>query len=102
MKCMEKAKIKGSSLDNLKGEVKIGELLGSHPHIVHMKEFVENSDRWPFTVMSHFQCHFHVRFSLLATPLSYTVPSAQILHHPRASQRRCESLGEVEVGGWER
>jgi hypothetical protein len=45
MKCMEKAKIKGSSLDILKGEVKIGELLGSHPHIVHMKEFVENSDR---------------------------------------------------------
>ncbi len=46
IKEMSKEKVTGSSLENLKGEVKIGAMLGSHPHIVRMKEFVENADRY--------------------------------------------------------
>mmetsp|Transcript_63219 Transcript_63219/g.169033 ORF Transcript_63219/g.169033 Transcript_63219/m.169033 type:complete len:445 (-) Transcript_63219:87-1421(-) len=46
LKEIPKASVQGDDLQNLKEEVRISTLVGSHPNIVYMKEFVENSDRY--------------------------------------------------------
>ena len=114
---MNKANVKGNSLENLKGEVMIGEMVGSHPHIVHMKEFVENTDRCPAAAAPSFHPAAAAAalspLALLALasrrpPARRPCPSPpdafsrshrpvppcaarcspQVLYHPRASQRR--------------
>uniref|UniRef100_A0A7S0M5X2 Protein kinase domain-containing protein n=1 Tax=Cryptomonas curvata TaxID=233186 RepID=A0A7S0M5X2_9CRYP len=46
IKTMLKSNIKREEEDNLKDEIRISLLVGSHPHIVYMKEFIENADKY--------------------------------------------------------
>ena len=73
---MNKANVKGNSLENLKGEVMIGEMVGSHPHIVHMKEFVENTDRCPAAAASSF--HPAAAAAAALSPLPSRPPCSRI------------------------
>ena len=44
LKEVSKCSMKQDEIDNLRDEVRISRLVGSHDHIVYMKEFVENKD----------------------------------------------------------
>lgn len=46
IKEMAKQTLKKDEIDNLRDEVRISQMVGSHDNIVYMKEFVENRDRY--------------------------------------------------------
>ena len=46
VKEMQKKSLKKEEVDNLRDEVRISQLVGSHDNIVYMKEFVENPQRY--------------------------------------------------------
>jgi len=46
IKEMQKKDLKKDEIDNLKDEVRISQLVGSHDNIVYMKEFVENKSNY--------------------------------------------------------
>jgi len=46
IKEMHKLTLKKDEIDNLRDEVRISQLVGSHDNIVYMKEFVENKERY--------------------------------------------------------
>mmetsp|Transcript_23496 Transcript_23496/g.34482 ORF Transcript_23496/g.34482 Transcript_23496/m.34482 type:complete len:453 (+) Transcript_23496:85-1443(+) len=46
IKEMQKQTLKKDEIDNLRDEVRISQLVGSHDNIVYMKEFAENSQRY--------------------------------------------------------
>lgn len=46
VKEMDKTKLRREEVSNLKDEVRISQMVGSHDNIVYMKEFVENKDHY--------------------------------------------------------